>query len=306
MGLFCDVGVEMNNKNKDSKGLIWILFFLIFTFIAAVVGLFYSIYYEISGYNIDFLPDIGTPADFCGVLGTMLAIFLTWQQIKRSDEKSREDSEEARNRFQVSQERFNKTIEEMQKEREETYKPDLYINAEENTFSIRSNSNEAAPSNDKSKSFDITNIGVGTAKNIVVEAYSNKNSNYLLKYAKADFTKIVDDNYILYSLPKEFLRGDNIKPEIGSYLFPKDHKKISVPSIYLQILRDYIFELINKEKIGSDPYVKLPKFKYSVTYTDQEEIKYSKEVVIYAKCWDIRSDNCKVTLSVENKPAKKK
>lgn len=75
MGLFCDVGVEMNDKNKDSKGLIWILFFLIFTFIAAVVGLFYSIYYEISGYNIDFLPDIGTPADFCGVLGTMLAIF---------------------------------------------------------------------------------------------------------------------------------------------------------------------------------------------------------------------------------------
>ena len=85
-----------NKDSKKSKGLTWIWGFLISIFIVAVVGLFYSIYYEIIGYNIDFLPDVGTPADFCGVLGTMLAIFVTWQQIKKSDDKVREDNKKAR------------------------------------------------------------------------------------------------------------------------------------------------------------------------------------------------------------------
>lgn len=246
-----------------------------------LLGLLYSLFYEISGYNIDFFPDVGTPADFLGVFGTIVTIYLTWQQIDKS------------------QDQFSKNM-------EETYKPDLYMDTKERTFSISKDSNEVIPENDESESFCIANIGVGTAKNIIVEAYSKKNLNYLLKYAKADFNKIVDDNYILYAIPFRFSLVDNIKPENESYLFPKDHKDIPLPRIYLQILKDRIFELIDKKEIDSDPYVKLPKFKYCITYSDQEEIEYSKEVIIYAKCWDIRPDTCKVTLSVENKPAKKK
>ena len=37
---------------------------------------------------INCLPDVGTPADFCGAAGTTLAVVFTWQQIKDSDEEA--------------------------------------------------------------------------------------------------------------------------------------------------------------------------------------------------------------------------
>ena len=56
----------------------------------SLVGLFYSIFYEIKGYMIDWLPDVGTPADFCGAAGTTLAVIFTWQQMKDSDKEAQE------------------------------------------------------------------------------------------------------------------------------------------------------------------------------------------------------------------------
>ena len=299
-----------NKDSKKSKGLTWIWGFLISIFIVAVVGLFYSIYYEIIGYNIDFLPDVGTPADFCGVLGTMLAIFVTWQQIKKSDDKVREDNKKARKKLKVSQEQFNKTIDEMQKEREEAYKPDLYMDSKKMNFSISRDSIDVIPIlGTKNKKVDIINVGAGTAKNIIIEAYSKDNLNYLSNYTETNFNMVEQDNVILCDLPDVSPVSDKIKPKSGEYLFSKEKLTIDLPEIYLHILRDYIFELDSKEKIDGDPFTKLPKFTYIITYQDQEEITYSKEVIISAKCWNTKpngmTEECNVTLSVENKSAQK-
>lgn len=303
----------MNDENKkDNIIFTWILkhssCLLTIIFIVAVAGFFYSIIYELWGYNIDWLPDVGTPADFCGVLGTMLAIFVTWQQMKKSDDKARKNKKEAREKFKASQEQFNKTIKEMQKEREEAYKPDLYMDTEEKHFFISKGSTDIEiPSDDKE--FKIINVGAGTAKNIVIKAYSKQNriylQKYLQKYVNIKFNMFVPDNWIAFNLPDLSSIYDSIRPIMDGYLFSKMPAGIPLPEIYLQILRYYIFKLIDEGKIKGDPYTNLPKFTYNITYQDQEEIKYSKKIIIWAKCWDMNFDKYKVTLSIENKPAHK-
>lgn len=288
---------------KIRGNFLWIV--VLSAFVAALIGLGYSIYYETKSYNIDFLPDIGTPADYFGVLGTMLTILVSWQQMKKLEENARKESYETRKKLQTSQDQFDKTIDEMQKEREEAYKPDIYMDTEEKVYSISKGSNNMNLILGD-KELAIINVDVGTAKNIVIEAYSNKNLANLEKYAKQSFILPKYDNTIIYSLMYVGNFVDEIKPLNGGYLFSKEKLHICVSEIYKKILRDYIFELNDKkDEIKGDPFTDLPKFTYIITYQDQEEIKYSKEVIIYAKCWDIKPDKCKVTLSVENKPAHK-
>lgn len=282
--------MKMNDKEKDNIVFAWILehasFLLTTIFIVAVVGLLYSIYYEFSGYNIDYLPDVGTPADFFGVLGTMLAIFVTWQQIGES------------------QNQFNQTIEEMQTERKEAYKPDLYMDTEEKNFFISKGSTDIEISSDD-KEFKIINVGAGTAKNIGIKAYSKQNRINLQKYVNIKFNMFVPDNWIAFNLPDLSNIHDSINPIMDGYLFSKETVDIPLPDAYLQILRYYIFKLIDEGKMDGDPYTNLPKFTYNITYQNQEEIKYSKKIIIWAKCWDMNFDKYKVTLSIENKPARK-
>lgn len=290
------------------KFFIWCLkASMIFLMILSAIGLIYSVYYEINGYNNSSLPDVGSPADFCGVLGTMLTIVLTWQQIKDTNKKALKDSKESREKLQTSQKQFDKTIKEMQKTREESYKPDLYMDTTEIDFTI-DRTVPYANINNGVENFDVINVGAGTAKNIKVEAYSDENIDSLNKNINTYLNIIDKENLIIYDLAGEGHWEDKVNPIVDRYLFPKDDMKVPLPKIYLRILRDYVFTLDDEDKIVSDPYTELPKFSYIIIYQDQEEIKYSKKVIISARCWDTRPDKteaCSVTLSVENEPAKK-
>ena len=73
---------KMYEMKKVINIVLLVLLIILVTF--SLAGLIYSIFYECKGYMINCLPDVGTPADFCGAAGTTLAVVFTWQQIKDS------------------------------------------------------------------------------------------------------------------------------------------------------------------------------------------------------------------------------
>lgn len=278
----------MNDKSKEKDNVVftWILehssCLLTIIFIVAVIGLVCSIVYEFWGYNIDWFPDVGTPADFCGVLGTMLAIFVTWQQIKASDERASQDRNDAQKQLKVAQNRYNTTIEEMRKEREETYRPDIYVSTEKIEFQP---TEESFYQNLSKKKFNIINLGVGTAKNIDIIMSPKENSSL------QEYRNILQEKW-----------ADNIDLKVKNFLFSKEKMDVDLPEKYLQIVQECIYQHIatTEEKI-----FELPKFVYSITYQDQEGIEYSKKLNINANYSDTSQHNninIYVTFTFDSEP----
>ncbi|MDK6502666.1 hypothetical protein [Lactobacillus crispatus] len=250
----------------------------------SLVGLFYSIFYEIKGYMIDWLPDVGTPADFCGAAGTTLAVIFTWQQMKDSDKEAQEKRNETEQQLKKSQAQFNATIKEMRKNREEAYKPDICFDTE--MISIQYDNCQNNFGDDFNEiSFTIINLGIGTAKNVEVTAYSDNNYNKLCHDISwfNNQTQCIGDvqNHLCYTDCRGKTVCDDIKPLSGKYLFSKDYdKNIDLPKAYLYAVKDYCFELFDDNKISTDPYYQLPTFVYDISYQDQEDIQYFRKVLI--------------------------
>lgn len=264
---------KMYEMKKVINIVLLVLLIILVTF--SLAGLIYSIFYECKGYMINCLPDVGTPADFCGAAGTTLAVVFTWQQIKDSDE-------EAQNRRRETELQFDTTIEEMQKKREEAYKPDVCFNT--NIISIQYDNSQNDFCDDK-VTFTIINLGVGTAKDIRVKAYSDSNYNKLcqdISWFKDQTQKIGDvKDSLYYTDCCGKTVSDYFEPISGGYLFSKDSdKNIELPKVYLYALKDYCCKLFDEDKIDGDPYYCLPKFMYDIQYQDQEGIYYSRKVCI--------------------------
>lgn len=279
----------------------------------SLLGLFYSIFYEIKGYMIDWLPDVGTPADFCGAAGTTLAVIFTWQQMKDSDKEAQEKRNETEQQLKKSQAQFNATIKEMRKNREEAYKPDIYFDTEMISIkydSCRNGFNEI--------SFTIINLGIGTAKNVEVTAYSDSNYDKLchdISWFNEQTQGIGDvHDHLCYTDFCGKTICDDVKPLSGKYLFSKDcDKNIELPKAYLYAVKDYCYKLFDDHIISTDPYYKLSTFVYDISYQDQEDIQYFRKVLIKPNIsmYQPDQDNDKkllsfnINLEIKNLPSQK-
>lgn len=203
----------------------------------------------------------------------------------------------------------------MRKNREEAYKPDVCFDTD--MISIQYDSYQNNFSNGfKEVTFTIINLGIGTAKNIKVKAYSDDNYNQLCQNISwfDNQTQGIDDvkNGLFYTDCYGKTVHDDIEPLKGKYLFSKEcNNIIELPKVYLYALKDYGCKLFNDKKIDTDPYYNLPIFTYDIFYQDQEDIHYLRKVLIKPNISMPQLDNegkllsFNINLSIENRASKK-
>lgn len=184
------------------------------------------------------------------------------------------------------------TLNEMKKERELAYRPNLFINM--NPISIKFDKNIIQSS--FSKKLKVINLGVGTAQNIIVRPYIDNNASLYNIVPEAQQYISEKDNKLVY---KNRIFDDLFPVLVNGYLLSSESTHIDLPNVYLNVIKDYIFNHSIVELSS------LPSFKFEMRYQDLQGITYRKEIILIATVKDNELNKVLLELKPINMNAKK-